>query len=314
MYKVFQTLIVFIVLGLAQTSELFAEEPGSCLYWQQYGTLHNESGQLAENYYISGFDVSPDGSFLIFAGFRNLGREIGSKTLPNGDVVGWDVILEERGLFKIDLVTNEVSVILLENYAVQGIDSPSISPDGTKVAFDARWYGEDADLSVSGRKQIFIANIQTGDYEQLTKSHQFDNPSWSPDGGRIAFETLILGEFHSLYAIGTLEIETKTSHIYDFPAMKPSWSPDGEYIVFDNYGDIGVLDMRSNQINYIDDNERWSRFATYGPNGEIIFSSKESREESFLQLTIWDGSTMTISDYNVGDVIFPRQAPCPPPK
>ena len=59
--------------------------------------------------------------------------------------------------------------------------TPSVSPDGTYVAYAARG-------SQTNRRQIFVRAVRGGETRSLTSGSDDDrHPTWSPDGTRIAF-------------------------------------------------------------------------------------------------------------------------------
>ena len=64
---------------------------------------------------------------------------------------------------------------------------PSWSPDGDKIAFSWR-------RALTGNFDIFLVDIVTGQYIQLTKdSRDNEHPVWSPDSRHIAFESSRMG-------------------------------------------------------------------------------------------------------------------------
>ncbi|MEN3011151.1 MAG: PKD domain-containing protein [Candidatus Bipolaricaulaceae bacterium] len=102
---------------------------------------------------------------------------------------------------------------------------PSISPDGTKVAFTRAVSPENT--------EIFVVDIQTKSIRQLTFSKGQDiTPRWSPDGTKISFATNRDGnwEIYTMNVDGSgLKNLTNNDKSDD---QWPSWSPDGQYIVF----------------------------------------------------------------------------------
>jgi Tol biopolymer transport system component len=117
---------------------------------------------------------------------------------------------------------------------------PSYSPDMTKIAFTTQFTATD--------RAIFTVDP---DGSELTKVFDvggaYDSaPAWSPDGGRIAFESDHDGdmEIYVMNADGTDVRRLTDNGIHD---EGPIWSPDGERITFtsgpeDLNGDIWVMD------------------------------------------------------------------------
>ena len=67
----------------------------------------------------------------------------------------------------------------------------------------------------------------------LTNSADYDwYPSWSPDGGHIAFDSIRDGDLE-IYVMGSDGSNPRRlTNSAGFDAWSPSWSPDGRYIAF----------------------------------------------------------------------------------
>lgn len=103
-----------------------------------------------------------------------------------------------------------------------GLDdlSPSISPDGSKIAFTT---------SRHGTFEIYVMNGDGSSPTRLTNNFVHDmEPSWSPDGTRIAFVRND-NQIYVMNANGTGEVNISNNGYRD---IGPSWSPDGTRIVF----------------------------------------------------------------------------------
>ena len=95
---------------------------------------------------------------------------------------------------------------------------PAVSPDGSKIA----WMS-----TRSGRGEIWVMGIDGSNPRQLTdRTPGSDNPSWSPDGNRIAFD--YSGNIW-VVATDTLALTELTTSGRD---SDPAWSPDGGRIAF----------------------------------------------------------------------------------
>lgn len=96
---------------------------------------------------------------------------------------------------------------------------PSISPDGTEIAF-------------SYKGDIFKVNVNGGQAEQLTSNKAYDyNPVWSPDGKHIAFNSDRHGNFDVflIASQGGTPIRITT---YSGSEYVNSFTADGKFIVY----------------------------------------------------------------------------------
>lgn len=174
---------------------------------------------------------------------------------------------------------------------LQSDTEPSLSPDGTRVAF-TRQVG-------AGflETDIFVVGVDGANLQRLTNSPQREsNPSWSPEGTKIAFTFNPGGS-------GTIEIfvmdadGSNLQQLTDSPSedSDPSWSPDGTKIAFmsarDGNEEIYVMDADgSNQKNlsnhpFVDSLPSWS------PDGtKIAFVSLRDSFNSEIYVMNADGS------------------------
>ena len=100
----------------------------------------------------------------------------------------------------------------------------NLSPDGNRVAFTRQ--SESPELS-----GIYLKQIGTDDYLQITRSVSDWCPAWSPDGRYLAFSRY--GEQqHSIYLISALGGAERKLH--SAPPATPllDWSPDAKFIAF----------------------------------------------------------------------------------
>lgn len=145
--------------------------------------------------------VSPDGSFLLYE----------AESAP-GNV---DIFLQRvDGQNRINLSPDS------ESYD----GAASFSPDGGELVFRS-------DRDGGG---LFIMGA-TGEAVRRLTDAGFD-PSWSPDGKRIAYGTervITPLERQDVSELWIADVETGETHrIFDGDAVQPSWSPDGNRIAF----------------------------------------------------------------------------------
>jgi len=107
--------------------------------------------------------------------------------------------------------------------------SPSISPDGSKIAFES---------TRTGASEIWVCDADGSNAIQLSSFGKgvTGSPRWSPDGKWIAFDSRATGEAN-IYLVDPqggvprkLELDTHGNNM-------PSWSHDGKWIYFNNGDD-----------------------------------------------------------------------------
>ena len=105
--------------------------------------------------------------------------------------------------------------------------APSLSPDGTRVAFIR--------VDDDGYSRLFVANVDGTSERQMTAQLPFEfrsTPAWSPDGTQLAFAAGHPG------ALAVWVVRADGAHaeqLTEFGAWSdfdPTWSPDGKAIAF----------------------------------------------------------------------------------
>lgn len=106
------------------------------------------------------------------------------------------------------------------------------------------------------KPDIYISNGDGRDVRQLTIHPSIDmNPTWSPDGRRIAFES-IRGGTSQIWLIDT-DRRNKTKLTDEISAASPAWSPDGNRIAYHSKHKDSVnaeLDIQRYHVCVIDIN------------------------------------------------------------
>jgi Tol biopolymer transport system component len=168
---------------------------------------------------------------------RDIGTYTGTSVSADGTLVAF-VDRRDAQVMTINVPTGAVT--RLTNYH-QAVRTPQISPDGTTVLFVG---------SGDAYYHIYSVTIDGQGLQQLTDTSGFDfDPSWSPDGSRIAFASIrdhrSDANLYMMNADGT-----EVGQITDFTGAlveHPIWSPDGRFLAFasDHQGNMDIYVMNT---------------------------------------------------------------------
>jgi Tol biopolymer transport system component len=156
---------------------------------------------------------SPSGHRIAFV----RANTAGGKLEPN-DINGW---YQEGGdVWSLEIGTGRESRLVEDAY------SPTYSPTGERLAFEASW---------GGARRIWVADSTGRNPRQITTDSSeavvHTAPRWSPDGSKLVFRRI-----ESIKSdIMTVDVASQTlSRVTDDNAinMDPVWAPDGRHIYF----------------------------------------------------------------------------------
>ena len=181
---------------------------------------------------------------------------------------------------------------------------PLWSPDGKRIVFMS-----DRDGHVHVRhgwptSEIYVMDVDGGNPQNLTNNPADDwEPSWSPDGKRIAFvserdEPRVYGDIYVMDADGN-NLQRFTDHKFD--DRHPSWSPDGERIVFGARREghfetkfaityeIYVMDADGGNQQRLTENRKNDWFPSWSPDGKrIVFASDRKGDIANIEIYVMD--------------------------
>lgn len=172
--------------------------------------------------------------------------------------------------------------------------SPSVSPDGTKVAF----LSEKDLFSID----LFIADARTGEIEKKLISANGDPHfdalgfmetagDWSPDGKEFVFTVTAQGDNElAIINVDNGNI-TRKIDLDEVGAIKsPAWSPDGNTIAFSGLkggiSDIYTWNVSSGEVEQLTNDKYADQQPTWSPDqSTIAFVSDRYNQSDFEQLT-----------------------------
>jgi dipeptidyl aminopeptidase/acylaminoacyl peptidase len=207
---------------------------------------------------ISEFDISPDGKRAICC--VNKGKN-------------WELAM-------LDLTTGRLSKFLS---ADQSLTSPHYSPDGSWLAYQTDFQGdEDHDIVTVASKGGMSKKITDGVADNY-------EPAISPDGKRIAFLSNRKADIENVHIINAQGGKITRLTNEDLPVRDLAWSPDGRKIAFHTgIGDedtVSIVDMEKRRSTRLlaHSNVEYGLISGYGPSNpwsndgkSLLFVSNEN--------------------------------------
>jgi Tol biopolymer transport system component len=225
-------------------------------------------------------EISPDGSMLAFAS----DRDNPSALTASGSY------LRAYDIYRAPLDGGDPERVYGDRTFKMG---PTWSPDGALIAYD----GEDPDgeqVPETGglTPQVWVvASDGSGPPRMLTdEAGGADDPTWSPDGSRVAYASVQDGRIMLMAADGSDPVP-----LTDGPGdAEPAWSPDGTRIVFssDRSGDreLYVIAADGGEATRLTDSPDFDGQPTWSPDGTMIAFTTDRGPSRDVYLMNADGS------------------------
>lgn len=198
-----------------------------------------------------------------------------------------DLTTEKYSEVKIDVVTDESTLMARNENVEKLIQNFSVSYNGSRALFEAR--GE-----------IFSVPAENGSVINLTQSSSVAErfPSWSPDGKYVAYFSDRSGEYQlTIRDMENPSIEKKLTNFDSGYRYNIYWSPNSKQLVFiDQTMAINLYDLDKNQLKVID-KQKWMYEGAL--NNFSVSWSPDSRYVSYAKEL--DNNSTAIAIYDTKD-------------
>ncbi len=239
--------------------------------------LNNSGGEAIQLSYhptsVSSITWSNDGMSIYFLASDEKSKEAKRKLELKDDVIVYDVISEQRHLWKISVSGGSETKITNGDFSVMGYQ---LSRDETKVAF---LKSKSPLMDDNNRREICVMDLKTKAINQITNNKVAEsNIEISPDNSKIIFIVDANEKFETYYndnlfvsSIDGQKVEMVVPKL-PYAITQASWSANGEDIYFTaNMGvhtELFVYNLKSKKAKQLTDGKHTLRGWLYKPEQE----------------------------------------------
>ncbi len=222
---------------------------------------------------VGSISWSHDGAFIYFLASDDKTEEAKERLKMKDDVIAYDVISEQRHLWKIALADGSETKITDGDFSAMGY---KVSRDDKMVTF---LKSKSPLLDDNNRREICVMDMMTGEIQQITNNQVAEsNIEISPDNSKLLFITDANEKFETYYNDNLFVISVDGKEVVmlmpklPYAIVNASWSADGSKIYFTaNMGvhtELFSYDLKSDKYKQLTDGEHTIKGWIYDANNE----------------------------------------------
>lgn len=194
--------------------------------------------------------------------------------------------------FKQKLVCIALSCVMLLSGAAFLISVRAQAPKKAQIVFSS---------NKEGNSEIFVMDAHGRNVHRITKHSAIDfEPTWSPDGQKIAFVSYRdgNGDVSQIYVMDVNgENQRNLTNNFDMWDNQPAWSPDGKSIAFRrlNVDEIYIMDADGGNQRPLTDGLGIDECPAWSPDGKkIVFASFFGKPDMNREICVMDADGKNI--------------------